>query len=744
MTIVSFFIHKFYEIRAANDRTMNKFHSFLVSLLIVLSSCSSDSEDPVPEPDSTPPQMDFSIAGFPNTDDAPPIVVSNQIKITVDAQDANGIAKIEAFIDNQKVAEDTTAPYELIIDISSYTSKSKTGKFTDYTLRIDATDTSGNVTSKEQVINIDNELPTISQVSLEEGTIIGGEVNSVTFTVSDNEDLKEVKTYLNNELLAEITDEKFEINIDTQQLEDGENSLKIEAIDLAENTAFFEVAFISDNTGPVISIPNLVNGQIIDDNLIISPEVQDEFSQVVSFMAKLNDEIILESTTFEIGEYELVSESIPVGPVTFDIIAVDALGNESALSIDSEILRLLIKVLIPQDFLSPFWGSFWVFASEMDGAPIVAYPAKSEDTEIRLYAPGEFDLNKPYMLTLLAEDTSFSDSFNRITNIQGLTRTNLPELNLSLPTRRTVKSSNSNPMTGFEIDEFVQGDGFDYAFSHYPDQQSSNFEVYSLNNSESTSSSYYIYSTTLKSAPYAFLKSEAPFENGLEISDFETDTNIQSGVFDIIGTRSGPNIQLQILGYETSMDFENGVYHELFRGAPEFVFGGVHEYYLNSSFTNYSHQLVIGNYLTNRTGMPANEYTLTDWNVDYQQSGRNITITKSGIDHVLGRIRLSPADGLGGDYSMVVLFDSENTDVVTLPEIPEEMKDMSIYNVAKNKGFDFEQVHITSFDNISSYEEYLDQIIKNNIDPKVFSNIIETEMKSTSDSGTPFKSFNFE
>lgn len=719
---------------------------YLLLFALLLTSCSSDSDSPdINEPDTISPEVTFSITGSPQNQGSEPIIVSNQIQLNIDATDAGGVAKVEAFIDDQKVGEDTTAPYRIVIDISGYASKqSQTSKFQDYTLKIVVTDTAGNTTSKEQIINIDNDRPVISEVSLETGAVINGDTNSVFFEVNDNEALSSVKVYINNELFADIGDTNYNLNINTLNLQDGENTLKIEAIDLAENTAIFQIPFIVDNTGPRLQFDSFSDGTILDEPVIINPEISDDYSEVVSFEIKLREDQILFLENPTNVDFELNPEEFPTGESVLSLIATDGLGNESSITINTTILRLLIKISIPEGFLKPYWESFWAFASEMDGTPIVARSFVNGENEVRIHAPGEFGLEREYMLTLLANDISFSDSFNRMTNIQGLSRTNLSELNLKLSRRAGAMSSVDNTMAGFSASEIVNGDGLDYTFIHYNSEQSGVFTTYSLNNSVSPSSNRYLYSTTLESAPYAYYWFEGLLTAGLDISDFVNDVNIESASFEIIGTPSSPNIQLQILGYENSEDLQSGIYHEIYRESPNRVFGDIYEYYLNTDFFGYSHQLIVGNYLTSRRSLPASEYTLTNWNVDFQQSGRDITIEKSGGDHTLGRLRLSPADGLGGDYEMIVLFDSQNTETVTLPEIPEEMRDMAIYEIAQNQGFDFEQVHITSFDHISNYDDYLNLIIKENLDHNSFSNEVNTEMKSTSDGGSPFKSFNFD
>lgn len=134
--------------------------STLLIVFGILCSCSSDSEDPTPEPDTVAPTIDFTITGA--SSDSGSIVVSDQMEININAQDTNGISKVEAFIDNEKVGEDSTAPFTIVVDLSGYATKSLTSKSQNYTLRVDATDTSGNKSSLEQTITIESKTELIT------------------------------------------------------------------------------------------------------------------------------------------------------------------------------------------------------------------------------------------------------------------------------------------------------------------------------------------------------------------------------------------------------------------------------------------------------------------------------------------------------------------------------------------------------------------------------------------------------
>src|SRR5690606_24238814 len=159
-------------------------------------SCSSDNKDINPlDSDTTPPSLEISFTGIPNVDEGTVIVVSHQLEIKIKAEDANGIAKIDAFIDGQKVGEDTTAPFEITVDLSKFSSKTAKGNFQDYTLKVTATDKAGNVSTKEQVINVDNEIPVISDVSVDKDMVLHGSTNPIAFNVTDNEEIAKVYVY---------------------------------------------------------------------------------------------------------------------------------------------------------------------------------------------------------------------------------------------------------------------------------------------------------------------------------------------------------------------------------------------------------------------------------------------------------------------------------------------------------------------------------------------------------------------
>jgi len=143
-----------------------KFSISFLALCIVI-SCSSDSNEIID--DTTPPKLNISIEGLEEINNGP-LTVSDKIILNIEAQDTSGLEKVEAFIDDEKVGEDLTSPFQIIIDLSGYSSKSESGKtrFQNHTLKVVATDKVGNESTIEKVLNIENIARLIS-INIPEG-----------------------------------------------------------------------------------------------------------------------------------------------------------------------------------------------------------------------------------------------------------------------------------------------------------------------------------------------------------------------------------------------------------------------------------------------------------------------------------------------------------------------------------------------------------------------------------------------
>jgi len=173
-------------------------------------------------------------------------------------------------------------------------------------------------------VTVDNTPPTISIVSPENVTVLRGNVTVEAYTFDPSE-IEKV------EFKAETTSVLMSFNnktghwtgrLDTGTLSDGENVVKVMAVDKAGNSFEKTVAVTVDNTAPSVSIT--------------SPEVEAQLSGTVTIEFEASDpnlelvQLIFDNTVFGVtGEasYEWDTTTVGDGTHIISLTAYDEVGN---------------------------------------------------------------------------------------------------------------------------------------------------------------------------------------------------------------------------------------------------------------------------------------------------------------------------------------------------------------------------------------------------------------------------------
>ena len=739
---------------ANNLSCMKPYLSFqlLLIVLFTLFSCSSDSEDPTPEPepDVVAPNVTFNIAGSSNTNSGTTPVFSNQITIDISAQDAGGVAKVEAYINDQKVGEDVTSPFQIVIDLTGYTSKiPSSGKFQDYMLKIVATDTSGNQGTTEQVIHIDNELPAITNVSMESGGVINGDTNLVTFSVSDNEGLSSVAAYMNNSLLQQFTDDNYEVNLNSLNLSDGDNTLRIVAIDLANNTATFEVPLIVDNTGPEITLESLSTNQIVDEALTLTPEILDEYSDVVSveILVGEDSQVLFE----EVSPYEWTfdPELFTTGPVSVFIKSMDSMGNESISEYPIEIYRRLIIINFPNQNVNYERLSYYVFASSMEGELLSVQKVDPENSSIVLNTSINMERNEDFMLTFADQIAGRFGETNELTTIQNIPRNIISEINLNA---KPQFRSNFNPTypIWFNInqniwsnqDSFWQlsgGGSFDttvFNVAYMPVSGNPPPEQIAIEWFENISTNIQSEKVFLKLldrqnkiGSYALIDFEDLTNDFILTPDLFINNSNEFRQVEMIsnGAGNGEYGELWIRGYLNQSDFENNIYHDIESIGYELSVVNK-EYWFSNIFEQYRTTVRLNNYVVESIGEPQLSYSPLDWSLSFTFNNNIFSITENSNDEaIMGQIFISDnldlhqgggtinvMNGREQSYKWSLIYDLKKQNNVALPTIPSELTSWKFYENYQAQDHTEKQVEIRKYENITSYLDYLNKVIKNN------------------------------
>ncbi len=721
---------------------IKSFISIVVLLLFILCvSCSTDNEE---APDTTPPTVNFSIKGLSQNDSEEPPIVGNTIEIVINAQDAKGIHKVEAFLDDTKVGEDTEAPFRIVIDLTQYThilsgkgtvvSKTRT----QYNLKVSATDLSGNISSIEQKIIVDNETPTITEVSLENNTIISGDDNKVTFQASDNEGivLLEVKINEADKEATALDSITHVVNINSLELEDGLNKLSITALDQAGNIATYNLPFLVDNTGPEISLEglSLEDTVVVDERIALYILAEDQHSDIASLTIFINDSLI---STSEVADLtlDLNPDEFVTGNTTLKVNATDILGNETTQEVSFIIKRLLMKIAIPTDFLDPSVSKFYVFASDNTGGLLAIQKLEFNTSLIKLNTlddvlpESEFMLNFAYLYSGVGQ-TSI------IKTIQNVKRSSLERIDLKVPERKRISTYNTYQVSEMPNGTSIVGEGSDYN-STYNSGTEYYLEDYDLEFSNAESNQYYIYQHNTANNNYAYQLVDKPMA-----TDFYLDYNnfIVNGVETRYYNSSSiqdPNkfSDLTLYGYLNATDLENDIKHRIWGYGNQNVMilnGPGYRYAFNTNFYDYSYKATMENYHIEAIGEPLEYYNAPDWTIDYTYSSANKTFTlnKSGATHNVGKITMDLAED-NSYYTWSILFNSQTTNEVVLPQLPEELNSWNINNHYTTGEFRIEQIEVKKYEGLDTYDRFLKTVIKNNeFNPHKVSDKIESVFKS--------------
>jgi len=709
----------------------------IVCLLFV--SCSEE------EVDNIAPVIDVVIVGFPLESSGLATIVSNQVEIVIDAKDAGGIQKIEAFIDEVKVGEDLVAPYKLIIDVSNLKSKNSTsGSYKNYNLKVTATDNSGNSTSFDRILNVDNSLPIISKVSLDNEVVISGAENLLSFMVVDNKELKNVMVTVNNTELETVGEESvYTSNINTMLLSDGSNTINIKAEDAAGNIAVFVLSFLVDNSGPEITMDVIEEGKIVDGIIQFEPSVLDEYSEVVSVQLSYEG-VVLANFTSDVESFSIDfdPEEFPTGKGKIEIVAQDTFGNESVFEVSIDIYRKLLTLNVPQSYLSlSEFTQFFIFASSIDGAVLDTQEVGYNTQQIVLRTTVDVQDETPFSISLATRfNGSFGDA-SELTTISDLKRGVNKELNLVLqPWFVNENVTNVEcPLTGFDPNQrmFIDAGGFGYEGSFYEDSNLFNMEELVNRSTDVNSDRLYVTMMDLDLNEFSAVILDKGLTSDYVFSpDVFSTEGIERKYMKLLNTGEQLNNAFIFLkGYFSNADFENNVFHRIsgFHGVNQHVQSL--PYFFDNRFENYICVTKFDNYYTQRVGIPEESLTKLNWDVDYSFQNNQISINKTGSGHQVGKIFIdsnSPVviNGYNVSYRWSIVFDSVTTDTVILPQIPDEIKSWGFYQLYESNELRLVQVELKRYEGLTSFQDYFDQVIKNNKLSYLVSPVIEAVFKS--------------
>jgi type I pullulanase len=159
-------------------------------------------------------------------------VSSGQINISATARDDKGVTKVVFYLNETKLGEDPSAPYELSFSRGDHADGT-------YTVKAVAHDTAGQISvEKTARITLGQPLdnpPTVTSLKTTPSPAKGQ--TSVSVNASDDKGIIKVEFYLDTKLLGEDTNSPYELTFNSLDHKDGSYTLKAVAYDTANQQA---------------------------------------------------------------------------------------------------------------------------------------------------------------------------------------------------------------------------------------------------------------------------------------------------------------------------------------------------------------------------------------------------------------------------------------------------------------------------------------------------------------------------
>ncbi|MDF7824532.1 Ig-like domain-containing protein [Pontiellaceae bacterium B12227] len=157
--------------------------------------------------------------------------VSGVITVEASASDANGIKKVSLYVDGGWVEVDFGAPYQFDYDTTALSDGS-------HLIRVRAVDLADNYTDSSNItVVVDNMQPPIELILPEPFDFVRDTI-VVTAAAAEDVEVKHVALYVNDVFQTLDESEPYELSYDTTALADGEHQVKVEMVDLSDNSTF--------------------------------------------------------------------------------------------------------------------------------------------------------------------------------------------------------------------------------------------------------------------------------------------------------------------------------------------------------------------------------------------------------------------------------------------------------------------------------------------------------------------------
>lgn len=523
-----------------------------------------------------------------------------------------------------------------------------------------------------------------------------------------------------------------------------------------------------DTISPNVTISfNGLSSSSANEPIVLSDELRftvstEDASGVAKVEVFISEEKVAEDTRvpfeFVIDLSSYASKKLQLKKdYTLKVVATDTAGNETTKEFVINIPQKLITLNFPMDEMNAERNKLFVFASQMDGTLLAIAEVPANENSITLYSEIEVADDLEYMLTIAEKNNAIFGETNELTTIQNINRATLKEINLKSRPRFSSDFFARNIPNEIDIEgfwdenttelSFITGSGQDFVanaicncpfnFGNPPPETELKINLYlNTGNAQQTDKLYLQFGNAGQNISESLLLDRDALQNNFVLTRdmFSSEAmTLEEFLFTNLNTEESQNPGLTIYAYDSEEDFSNNNYYTLdpfnVPNPTEAVFG----YWLNNSFERYITTITYSKYEIKHVGKPFEQYEGRDWTLSHTFENNSFNLTKNtNNEDFVGSILLSDnfyrdtggagmmLNGRDGTYRWSIKFNSQNTMLVTLPQIPQEIENW-IFNskyeqepIGTTNDTGQRDITLITYEGLTTYEEYLQQIIKDN------------------------------
>ncbi len=247
--------------------------------------------------------------------------VQGTINIQVTASDDRGISKIELYIDNNLIYQQTsTTSISYLLDTTSYSDST-------HIIKAIAYDTSNQQTTTQVTVYFDNvdDPPTI-KILLYENQVVSGTI-TIPITYFDDRGISRIEYYLDDIFLSTKTTSPYTYSVNTSLYSDGQHTIAVKIYDTSEQSNLDYVVIIFDNTPPQASISTPSDSSIIKGTTQITFTAEDNYN-ISKYELYINNNLIIsKQLTQQTTTYTHMLNTLSMSTTSYiKVVVYDSIG----------------------------------------------------------------------------------------------------------------------------------------------------------------------------------------------------------------------------------------------------------------------------------------------------------------------------------------------------------------------------------------------------------------------------------